>query len=93
MTSLWIFLFFINAPYPIHDIHEMWVSFILSGYFNGKLAVSKTRRCRFESYSACQRRVDNMLLLKLIGGFFGLMTVIAAVLMIIGIIIQVFRDE
>ncbi|CAI3335723.1 hypothetical protein CIRMBP1205_00885 [Enterococcus cecorum] len=34
-----------------------------------------------------------MLLLKLIGGFFGLLTVIAAVLMIIGIVIQVFRDE
>lgn len=34
-----------------------------------------------------------MLLLKLIGGFFGLLTVIAAALMIIGIVIQVFRDE
>lgn len=93
MTSLWFIVFFIHTPYPIHDIHEMWVSFILSGYLKGKLAVSKTRRCGFESYSACQRSVDNMLLLKLIGGFFGLMTVIAAVLMIIGIIIQVFHDE
>lgn len=34
-----------------------------------------------------------MLLLKLIGGFFGLLTVIAAALMIIGIVIQVFHDE
>ena len=34
-----------------------------------------------------------MLLLKLIGGFFGLLTVIAATLMIIGIVIQVFHDE
>lgn len=85
--------FFIYTPYPIHGIHEMWVSFILSGYFNGKLAVSKTRRCGFESYSACQRSVDIMLLLKLIGSFFGVMTVVAAVLMIIGIIIQVFHDE
>lgn len=34
-----------------------------------------------------------MLLLKLIGGFFWLLTVIAAALMIIGIVIQVFRDE
>ena len=34
-----------------------------------------------------------MLLLKLIGWFFGLLTVIAAVLMIVGIIIQVFHDE
>lgn len=64
----------------------MWVSFVLSGYSNGKL-------CRFESYSACQRSVDIMLLLKLIGWFFGLLTVIAAALMIIGIIIQVFHDE
>ncbi len=71
----------------------MWVSFILSGYFNGKPAVSKTRRGRFESYSACQRSVDTMLLLKLIGGFFGLLMVAAAALMIIGIIIQVFHDE
>lgn len=34
-----------------------------------------------------------MLLLKLIGGFFGLLTVAAAALMIIGIVIQVFHDE
>ena len=34
-----------------------------------------------------------MLLLKLIGGLFGLLTVVAATLMIIGIIIQVFHDE
>ncbi len=34
-----------------------------------------------------------MLLLKLIGGFFGLLTAIAATLMIVGIIIQVFHDE
>lgn len=34
-----------------------------------------------------------MLLLKLIGGFFGLLAVIAAALMIVGIIIQVFHDE
>ena len=34
-----------------------------------------------------------MLLLKLIGGFLGLLTVIAALLIIIGIVIQVFRDE
>lgn len=34
-----------------------------------------------------------MLLLKLIGWFFGLLTVIAAALMIIGIVIQVFHDE
>lgn len=34
-----------------------------------------------------------MILLKLIGGFFGLLMVIAAALMIIGIIIQVFHDE
>ena len=68
MTSLWIFLFFIHAPYP-QGIHRMWVSFIL------------------------QKGRMKMLLLKLIGGFFGLLTVIAAVLMIIGIVIQVFRDE
>lgn len=34
-----------------------------------------------------------MILLKLIGGFFGLLTLIAAALMIIGIVIQVFHDE
>lgn len=89
MTSLWFPFHYI----PQYDIHRMWVPFILSGYFKGKLAVSKTRRCGFESYSACQRSVDIMLLLKLIGGFFGLTTVIAAALMIIGIIIQVFHDE
>ena len=64
-----VYCFFIHAPYPIHDIHRTWVSFIL------------------------QKGQMKMLLLKLIGGFFGLLTVIAAVLMIIGIVIQVFRDE
>ena len=69
MTSLCFPIFFIYTPYPIHGIHEMWMSFIL------------------------QKGLMKMLLLKLIGGFFGLLMVIAAALMIIGIIIQVFHDE